>query len=136
MKLAVDANALLSALLGGAARRVLEDPRVDLHVPGSVLEEVEEYLPGLAARKGVDAELAQVTLAGLPLHRVERADYESKIKAAVMRIGKRDPDDVELLALALALKMPVWSNDDDFEGVGIEWYATAEVLKKLERGND
>jgi len=47
------------------------------------------------------------------------------------RIGKRDPDDVDLLALALELKIPIWSNDGDFEGTGIEWYPTAQLLKKL-----
>jgi hypothetical protein len=28
--------------------------------------------------------------------------------------------------------MPVWSNDNDFEDAGVEWYTTAELLKKLE----
>ena len=40
-------------------------------------------------------------------------------------------DDVHILALAIQLKVPVWSNDSDFEGVGVEWYTTAQLLKKL-----
>ena len=48
-------------------------------------------------------------------------------------IGKRDPDDVELVALALALGCPVWSNDNDLvELKEIEVYPTAVMLKKLE----
>ena len=40
--------------------------------------------------------------------------------SAKRRIGKRDPDDVDALALALTLKLPVWSNDNDFEESGVE----------------
>jgi hypothetical protein len=27
--------------------------------------------------------------------------------------------------------VPIWSNDNDFEDGGIEWYTTAELLAKL-----
>jgi len=37
-----------------------------------------------------------------------------------------------VLALALTLKLPVWSNDNDFEDAGVEWYTTAELLKTLD----
>jgi predicted nucleic acid-binding protein len=38
---------------------------------------------------------------------------------------------VDLLALALQLDIPVWSNDSDFEGTGVEWYTTARLMKAL-----
>jgi len=47
------------------------------------------------------------------------------------QIEGRDPDDVEILALTLQLKLPLWSNDDDFENCGIERFTTAEILSKL-----
>ncbi len=50
---------------------------------------------------------------------------------AERRIGKRDMEDVDLLALALHLKIPIWSNDNDFVEGGIEWYTTAELLARL-----
>ncbi len=46
-------------------------------------------------------------------------------------IEDRAPDDVPLLALALAMGIPVWSNDDDFRTAGVVWYTTARLLKKL-----
>lgn len=46
-------------------------------------------------------------------------------------IGKRDADDVEILALAMHSKVPLWSNDNDFEGTGVSWYTTAELLQQL-----
>ncbi len=32
---------------------------------------------------------------------------------ATRRIGDRDPDDIALLALALVMQIPLWSNDKD-----------------------
>ena len=63
---------------------------------------------------------------------VAREDYAAAVPKAEKRIGERDPDDIDLLALAIQLKIPVWSNDNDFEGTGVEWYTTAELLKRLE----
>ena len=37
------------------------------------------------------------------------------------------------LALALHLKLPLWSNDRDFEGTGVERFTTAQLLSKLLR---
>jgi predicted nucleic acid-binding protein len=53
--------------------------------------------------------------------------------AAQSRMEKRDPDDAHLRALALKLKAPVWTNDEDFAESEIEWFTTAEFLKKLGR---
>ena len=51
MRLAADANVLLSAVLGGRARLILESPRVDeILTVEEVVREVEEYA-GLLARK-------------------------------------------------------------------------------------
>jgi|CXWL01.1.fsa_nt_gi hypothetical protein len=51
------------------------------------------------------------------------------LATARRRIGKRDPDDVDVLALHL--NFAVWSNDNDFEDAGVEWHTTAELLKAL-----
>ena len=60
--------------------------------------------------------------------------YEFWLMAeARKRIGRRDTDDVELLALAIQAKIPVWSNDNDFENTGVVWYTTAAQLAVLER---
>jgi predicted nucleic acid-binding protein len=62
---------------------------------------------------------------------VEREVYEKSIAEAKRRIGRRDPDDVEILALALHFDLAVWSNDNDFEGAGVEWITTAKLLARL-----
>lgn len=66
------------------------------------------------------------------LQRFPRKVYAASLPDARKRIGRRDPDDVELLALALQLKLPVWSNDNDFENTGVVWHTTASLLAALE----
>lgn len=66
-----------------------------------------------------------LAVAALPVRIMERADYATGIREAAERIGRRDPDDVDTLALALTLRWPIWSNDNDFENAGVEWYTTA-----------
>ncbi|HEV3216251.1 MAG TPA: PIN domain-containing protein [Vicinamibacterales bacterium] len=70
-------------------------------------------------------------MAALPVTVVARSGYERHLPEAERRIGKRDPDDVEVLALALDLNLAVWSNDNDFEDDGVDWHTTAELLKAL-----
>jgi predicted nucleic acid-binding protein len=43
----------------------------------------------------------------------------------------RDPDDAHVLALALALEIPIWSNDRDFEISGVTCYSTEQMLRLL-----
>jgi predicted nucleic acid-binding protein len=66
-----------------------------------------------------DANVILAALAHLPSTVVEPDDYERKREEAFRRIADGDPDDVDLLALALARGLPVWSNDNDFEDAGI-----------------
>jgi len=62
---------------------------------------------------------------------IEPEAYQRSLSEAKRRIGRRDPDDFDILALALQFQVPVWSNDKDFEGSGIEWYTTENLLRKL-----
>lgn len=57
--------------------------------------------------------------------------YAAAIPEAKKSIGQRDPDDIELLALALNFKVTVWSNDKDFEDTGIRWLTTEDFLRQL-----
>lgn len=133
MKLVADANVLLSAAVGGRAKLVLTAPEVEeVITPASTLAEVQEYAPYLAKKRRLPLDLVLLTLAALPVTVVEQNTYAVALPEAEKRIEHRDPDDVEVLALALHFNLPVWSNDNDFEDTGVAWYTTAELLKKLE----
>ena len=132
MRLAADANVLLSAVLGGRAKTVLEHSAVtEVLVAEATLAEVQEYAGQLAMRKRLSLDIVLLAVASLPVTVVPREDYAMSLPEARRRIGRRDPDDVDVLALALHKRVPIWSNDQDFEDAGIEWFTTAELLKHL-----
>lgn len=132
MRLAADANVLLSCVLGGRAKLILESPRVtEILTVEQVLDEVEEYACLLARRKRLADDLVLLAIGALPITLVERDEYVGSLSEASRRIGGREPDDVELLALAIGFKIPIWSNDRDFKDTGIEWYTTESLLRQL-----
>ena len=132
MKLAADANVLLSAVLGGRAKVVLSHPEIEEIVTTEVtFSEVEEYVTVLARKKRLSLDALLLATATLPVSVIERGIYARTLGQARALIGRRDPDDVDILALALYLKIPLWSNDSDFEGTGVEWYTTARLLQRL-----
>ncbi len=132
MRLVADANVLLSALIGGRARLALTHPSVEaVYAAAATLAEVQEYMSTLARKKRLPLDVLLLALAALPVVVVERADYERNVAETTHRLGRRDPDDVDVLALALHLGVPIWSNDDDFRETGVEWFTTARLLKRL-----
>jgi predicted nucleic acid-binding protein len=126
-----DANVLLSAVLGHAALRVFTRTDVGVLTTRGVLEEVREYLPLIAKQYDMLPQALEGQLRLLAVRECEPEEYATKLEAAKRAIAKRDPDDVELLALALAFSVPVWSNDSDFKDTGVEWYTTARLLRLL-----
>ncbi len=132
MRLAADANVLLSAVIGGRARLVLCHPQIEeVLTTETVFAEVEEYAAILGQKRKIPAQTLMLAVASLQVSIVAHEVYEPSIARARKRIAWRDPDDVELLALTLHFKIPLWSNDNDFEDCGVERYTTAELLKML-----
>jgi predicted nucleic acid-binding protein len=131
-RLVVDANPILSTLLGGRARRVFFESAVrEFAVPERVISEVRSYVPRLAQKLGTGQAFLEYALTLLPLriHPVRR--YARAVREARRRIERRDPTDVDVLALALHLGVPLWSNDRDFEDTGVSRFTTAELLAVL-----
>jgi hypothetical protein len=59
------------------------------------------------------------------------ADCLVTLSWATKRIGRRDPEDIELLALALRLKISIWSNDRDFERLNVDLFTIEGLLRHL-----
>ncbi len=132
MRLAGDANVLLAAVLGGRARLVLSHPQIEeVLTTEANLAEVEEYALLLAEKKRLRGDLLLLAVASLPITVVGRSEYSTSLPDARRRIGLRDPDDAELLALALHRKIPIWSNDRDFEKLRVELFTTEDLLRHL-----
>lgn len=132
-KLVVDATPILSAVIGGASNRVFWSPEVqEFATTAWTLEEVSHYLPKLANKVGFPVGYLQFSMDLLPLQVYERSFYMDQIEQATLLIGHKDPKDTDILALALQLGYPLWTNDKDFEEVGIRYYPTAVLLKILD----
>ena len=57
--------------------------------------------------------------------------YQGMQKQALQRIAMRDADDWPVLACAMALACPVWTEDADFFGTGIATWTTDRVALYL-----
>jgi predicted nucleic acid-binding protein len=130
-KLAADANVILSAVAGKAALRVFLVEGIEIVTTEFNVGEVREYIDVIAEKYGLSAEILESQLKLLPLHIYQRTSYEDFLDKASKRLAESDADDVELLALSLKLKVPVWSNDRHFQRSGVEVYTTAKLLKIL-----
>lgn len=126
---------LMSATVRSAAGRVIDAARLRglaIVTTRDTLIEAQSRLPRLAEHYGEDLDQLGDVLEVLPVSVYEEASYAGELSNASALIGKRDPGDVPLLALALTLKIPIWSNDRDFEGLPVTAYPTAVLLKILE----
>ncbi len=132
--IAADANVILSAIIGKAALKVFIDTDINVITTSSVLDEVREYVPHMAKLYDLAPEVLEAQLRLLPITEYTRDEYKKHLAEAARRIAQRDPDDVDLLALALSRQVPVWSNDNDFKAADVEWYTTAKLLRLITRG--
>jgi predicted nucleic acid-binding protein len=112
---------------------VLRHPGIENVLTTEVtLAEVQEYAGQLARKRDLAVDLVLLAAAALPVNTVPRAKCRSSLAEARSRIGRRDPEDDELLALATQFELPVWSNDNDFGEGGVLWYTTASLLAALD----
>jgi predicted nucleic acid-binding protein len=132
VKIAADTNALLSAVIGGCARLVFNHPEIEEVVTTeATFAEVREYALLLGRKKKLTPDSILLTVAALPVSIVSAEIYADTIDEAGMLIGWRDPDGIEILALTPHFNIPLWTNDNDFEGCGVERFTTAEILSRL-----
>jgi predicted nucleic acid-binding protein len=129
--LVLDANILIRAVLGQRVRRILEShaESVSFFVPETAYLEAEEHLAELVVKRGGDPAKALAllrslatfgNLVGIDLY----GGYESEARK---RIGARDPEDWPILAAALALGCPIWTEDTDFFGCGVAIWTSNNI---------
>jgi predicted nucleic acid-binding protein len=121
--LVVDANILVRAVLGTGARKLIETYAEDatFFVPEAALAEAEEHLAALVVRRGGDPQKAMTLLRALGglMEPIGPEVYGGFEVAARRRLEQRDPEDWPILAAALALGCPIWTEDTDFFGCGV-----------------
>ena len=130
MKLVVDANIFISALIGGKAGELLFNPNFDLLTTERTTWEVKKYLPQLAEYIEDTSKHLLYLFELIPVRACQSKEYEKSLSAACIIIGARDPCDVDILALTQEIGVPLWSNDADFEKIDeVILFKTEDVME-------
>jgi len=129
--LVLDANILLRAVFGIRVMQLLEtyEDVAGFYSPDVCFAEAEKYIPDVAKRRGLNSALARSILQDVTgiIQPVDKSLYEGHEKLARERIQRRDPRDWPVVAVALMLGLPVWTEDQDFFGSGIPTWTTDRV---------
>jgi len=136
MKLVVDANVVLSALIADSkTRELIVTLEPDLQTPAFVHDEIGNYEELIVEKSGMGpTRVAQfVDLLFQYIEVVPVDEFHSAIEAADAAIGDTDPDDVLYLACAIANDAAIWSDDSDFDEQDVvERYSTSDVIDSFE----
>jgi predicted nucleic acid-binding protein len=131
--LVLDANILMRAVLGKHARALLAKygERIEFVAPDVAFDEARRRLPQVLERRKLPEELFMAYFDSLAnvVQTVELEAYSGFEAIARQRLARRDEDDWPILAAALALRCPIWTEDTDFFGCAVATWTSdrAEV---------
>ena len=134
MLLVVDANIVISSLIGGKLDEIIFSPKLELIAPERLFIEIrrhQEEILSKAKMSGLEFDILLILL-------------EKKIKVVSMdefilfftkaeELLKEHKKDLAYLSLALKYKCPFWSYEKRFGKIGeVESLTTSEVRSKLD----
>lgn len=127
----LDANILIRAVLGKRVRELIIEnaSTVKFFAPDVAYADARKYLPALLEKRGVMGAAAMTVLDGLEgvVQSIELELYAGMQAQALQRIAIRDADDWPVLACAMTIGCPVWTEDADFFGTGVPTWTTDRV---------
>jgi predicted nucleic acid-binding protein len=131
----LDANILIHAVLGTRVRELIFDnaATVKFFAPDVAYADARKYLPALLRKRGVEASAAMLVLDRLEgvVRPIDAELYEGMQQKALQRIAVRDADDWPVLACAMTLGCPVWTEDADFFGTGVATWTSDRIVLYL-----
>jgi predicted nucleic acid-binding protein len=131
-RVVLDANILIRAVFGEQVLTLLKsyEGSVEFYTPDACLAEAKKHVPRIAARRRFELALAEPVLTGFFSGLIQLVDhtlYEPFEDRARARIDPRDPDDWPIVATALLLDAPIWTEDQDFFGCGIPTWTSNKI---------
>jgi predicted nucleic acid-binding protein len=136
MKLVIDANVVISALIADSkTRELIVTLEPDLLTPAFVHDEIANYEELIAEKSGMKPQRVQqfIDLLFQYIEVVPADEFYPYIEEADAAIGETDPDDVLYVACALANNASIWSDDSDFnEQDVVKTYSTSDVIDSFD----
>ena len=127
----LDANILIRAVLGRQVRELIFEnaETVKFFAPDVAYADARKYLPALLKKRGVDVTMALLVLGHIAsiVQSIDAELYEGMRQQALQRIAVRDADDWLVLACAMTLGCPVWTEDADFFGSGVATWTSDRI---------
>ena len=127
----LDANILIRAVLGKRVREILIEhaAAVKFFAPDVAYADARKHLPALLAKRSIDSTAASTVLDSLEsiVQPIDFELYAGQEQQALQRIAIRDADDWPVLACAMTIGCPVWTEDADFFGTGVATWTTDRV---------
>ncbi|HTQ62888.1 MAG TPA: PIN domain-containing protein [Candidatus Solibacter sp.] len=134
----LDANILIRAILGRRVRELLDSystSGIRFFTPDVAFEDARRYLPHFAKKRIKPQADLTATLEYLRslIEPVTPELYSVFEIEARQRLRGRDESDWPVLASALGLACPIWTEDADFFGIGVPVWTTNRVEIFLKR---
>ncbi len=130
-RLVLDANILLRAVLGVRVLNLLNtyQDAVSFYSPDVCFDDARKYIYKLGEERNFDSDVGLILIDQLSLviEIVGEDFYRDRESVARKRISSRDAADWPIIAAALVLQCPVWTEDRDFFGCGIATWTTTNV---------
>ncbi|MBD2136310.1 nucleotide-binding protein [Anabaena sp. FACHB-1237] len=127
----LDTNILIRAVLAERVPNLLDKYNYNCSfvTPASCYDELNEHLPKILQKRDLPLDpflsaMEKLTKVVIPIAEEIYSEYEYDAKR---RIQKRDIKDWTTVALALSLSCPIWTEDQDFFGIGIATWNTQNV---------
>ena len=131
----IDTNIIFSALLkNSAARKIILSDTFDLFVPEFLFTEIIKYEEVILKKSGMGRENLELLLLLLQSHIsvIPFKMFFDFLEADEKEMEKIDMKDTPFIALALKLKIPIWSNDLHFKKQRkVESLNTAEIMSNF-----
>ena len=130
MKLVIDANVVISALLkDNLIREIITSAEFNFVTPEFILEEIHKYKDYIKEKANLDDTNFEsiTTLLFEFIHVISKEEYSKEINRAEKLI--EDIKDIPYVACYFALNCDgIWTNDNDFKRTGIKLFSTQELI--------
>jgi len=127
----LDANILIRAVLGKQVRELIfgNAETVKFFAPDVAYADARKHLPALLKKRGVEPSAAMLVLDRLEgiVQPIDSEIYKGMQQQALKPIAVRDADDWPVLACAMTLGCPVWTEDADFFGTGVATWTSDRI---------